>query len=147
MALRLGQEEIDPRAAELLSRTIIGQLGLIGLDGYPRVLPVWYEYRDGEVLIASQPNTYKGRALARNGNASLAVSTIERPYQIATVVGDATVERLPEPERIEFVTAIAHRYLGDEGGSEYLVRWSKGGHPGDGELIRLRPRSVNFYLS
>jgi len=75
------------------------------------------------------------------------VPTIERAYQIATVVGDATVERLPEPERIEFVTAIAHRYLGEEGGSEYLVRWSKGGHPGDGELIRLRPRSVNFYLS
>jgi len=147
VAVRLGQKEIDPRAVELLSRTIIGQLGLIGLDGYPRVLPVWFEYRDGEVLIASQPNTYKGRALARNGHASLSVSTIERPYHIAAVVGDASVERLPEPERIEFVTAIAHRYLGDEGGREYLMRWSKGGHPGDGELIRLRPRSMSFYVS
>ena len=131
----------------MLRRIIIGQLGLIGLDGYPRVLPVWFEYRDGEVLIASQPNTCKGRALARDGRASLSVSTTERPYHIATVVGDAALELLPETERIEFVTAIAHRYLGDEGGSEYLERWSKGGHPGDGELIRLRPRSINFYRS
>ena len=75
------------------------------------------------------------------------MSTIERPYHIAAVVGDASVERLPEPERIEFVTAIAQRYLGDEGGREYLARWSKGGHPGDGELIRLRPRSMSFYVS
>src|SRR5438046_8669077 len=101
-----GSVSVDPRAAELLSRTIIGQLGLIGLDGYPRVLPVWFEYRDGEVLIASQPNTYKGRALARNGNASLAVSTIERPYQIATVGGVATVGPLPEPAPIEVATDI-----------------------------------------
>ena len=149
MAVRLGQEEVsvDPRATELLGRTIIGQLGFIGLDGHPRVLPVWFEYRDGEVLIASPPGTYKGRALARNGNAALTVSTPDHPYHIASVLGEATVEDLPEPERIEFVTAIAHRYLGREGGQKYLEKWSKGGHPGRGELLRLRPRTIKFSMS
>jgi pyridoxamine 5'-phosphate oxidase-like protein len=143
----LGQETVDPRAVELLGQTIIGQLGFVGLDGYPRVLPVWFEYRDGEVLIASQPNTYKGRALARKGQAVLTASTIERPYHIATAIGDVTLERLPEPERIDFVTAIAARYLGAEDGRRYIDVWSKGGHPGDGELIRLRPHRVSFYVS
>jgi PPOX class probable F420-dependent enzyme len=143
----LGQEEVDPRALELLSRPIIGQLGYYGLDGYPRVLPVWFEWRDGELLIGSKAGLYKGRALARDGRVSLAVSTEERPYHIAVVVGDATVERLPEVERIPFVTALAHRYLGEKGGTEYLEPWMKGGHPGDGELIRVRPRTINFYLS
>lgn len=137
----------DPRATDLLSRPIIGQLGYLGLDGYPRVLPVWFEYRDGEVLIGSKAGLYKGRALARDGRVSLAVSTIERPYHIAVVVGDATVERFPESERIRFVTAIARRYLGAKGGREYIDTWIRDGHPGDGELIRLRPRTINFYLS
>jgi len=138
---------VDPRAADLLGRPIIGQLGFIGLDGYPHVLPVWFEHREGELLIASQPNTYKGRALARDGRASLAVSTAERPYHIVTVIGDATIERLPEPQRIDFVTAIANRYLGPGGGHRYIEAWIKGGHPGDGELIRIRPRTINFYVS
>jgi len=138
---------VDPRAADLLGRPIIGQLGFIGLDGYPHVLPVWFEHREGELLIASQPNTYKGRALARDGRASLAVSTAERPYHIVTVIGDATIERLPEPQRIDFVTAIANRYLGPDGGHRYIEVWIKGGHPGDGELIRIRPRTINFYVS
>jgi hypothetical protein len=75
------------------------------------------------------------------------VSTLKRPYHIATAVGDATIAPLREPERIIFVTAIAHRYLGPEDGAKYLEMWSKGGHPGDGELITLRPKKINFYLS
>jgi nitroimidazol reductase NimA-like FMN-containing flavoprotein (pyridoxamine 5'-phosphate oxidase superfamily) len=122
-------------------------LGFHGLDGYPHVLPVWFEHRDGELLIASPPGAYKGRALSRDGRAALSVSTPERPYWIVSVVGDATVERLPESERIEFVSAIAMRYLGVDAAREYVEAWRKGGHPGDGELIRLRPNKVNFYIS
>jgi nitroimidazol reductase NimA-like FMN-containing flavoprotein (pyridoxamine 5'-phosphate oxidase superfamily) len=138
---------MDPRAAELLGRPIVGQLGFHGLDGYPHVLPVWFEYRDGELLIGSPAAAYKGRALAKDGRAALAVSTVERPYHIVSVVGDATVERLPEPERVEFVTAIATRYLGSDDGRRYVETWRRGGHPGDGELIRLRPRKIHFYVS
>ncbi len=122
-------------------------MGFHGLDGYPHVLPVWFEHRDGEVLIATPLATYKGRALSRDGRAALSVSTVERPYWIVSVVGDATVERLPESDRIEFVGAIALRYLGPERGREYLEAWRKGGPPGDGELIRLRPRKIHFSTS
>ncbi len=138
---------MDPRAADLLGRPIVGQLGFVGLDGYPHVLPVWFEHRDGDVLIGSPAGAYKGRALARDGRAALSVSTVERPYLIVSVVGDATVERLPERERIVFISALAIRYLGEDKGREYLEIWSRGGHPGDGELIRLRPRKINFYVS
>jgi hypothetical protein len=138
---------MDPRAVELLGRPLIGQLGFHGLDGYPHVLPVWFEYREGEVLVASPPGAYKCRALAQDGRAALSVSTVERPYHIVSAVGDAVVERLPETERIVFVNAIAVRYLGPDAGRGYVEAWIRGGHPGDGELIRLRPRKINFYLS
>ena len=49
----------DPRAAELLSETILGQLSFLGLDGYPRVVPVWFDITDGEILISNAPGTYK----------------------------------------------------------------------------------------
>jgi hypothetical protein len=138
---------MDPRAADLLALPLIGQLGFHGLDGYPHVLPVWFEYREGELLVASPPGAYKCRALAKDGRAALSVSTVERPYNIVSVVGDATVERLPEAERIEFVNGIAVRYLGPDAGRAYIDAWIRGGHPGDGELIRLRPLKINFYLS
>src|SRR5438105_4528108 len=118
--------ELDSRAEELLRRPILGQLGFIGLDGYPRVLAVWFEYRDGVVLVASRPNEYKCRSLRADGRAALTVSTNELPYLMVTAVGDATVDRLPEPERITFINAIAHRYLGNEGGDRYFEKWSKG---------------------
>jgi len=137
--------DMEPPALELLQDRNLGQLGFHGLDGYPRVLPVWFEYRDGEILIASPKGAYKGRALAADGRASFAVATSQGvPYHQVTVVGDATVERLPEAERMPFVTRQAERYLGAEGGRRYVERWSKGGHPGDGELIRIRPRRIRF---
>lgn len=137
--------DMDPRARELLQDGIVGQLGFHGLDGYPRVLPVWFEYRDGDILVASPKGSYKGRSLTADGRASLAVSTSEgQPYHLVTVLGDATVELLPEAERVPFVTARAERYLGPDRARRYAERWSKGGHPGDGELIRIRPRRIRF---
>jgi len=138
---------LDPRAADLLSRPLIGQLGFHGLDGYPRVIPVWFELRGGGLVIASPPATYKGHALSRDGRAALSVSTAERPYLIVSVVADATVERLAESERMELVSALALRYLGPDGARLYLDVWSKEGHPGDGELIRLAPRKIRFSTS
>lgn len=137
---------MEAPARELLQQRIVGQLGFHGLDGYPHVLPVWFEHRDGEFLIASPKGSYKGRSLAADGRASLAVSTPEgQPYHLVTVVGDATVELLPEAERVRFVSAQAERYLGSKAARRYVERWSRDGHPGDGELIRIRPRRVRFY--
>ncbi len=137
--------DMEAPARDLLQQAIVGQLGFHALDGYPRVLPVWFEYREGDILIASPEGSYKGRSLAADGRASLAVSTSEgQPYYLVTVVGDATVARLPEAERLQFVTAQAERYLGPDRARRYLERWSQGGHPGDGELIRIQPRRIRF---
>lgn len=138
---------VDRRAAELLARPILGQLAFVGLDGYPRAVPVWFAIRDGEVRIASRPGEYKCRSLRAGGKVALTVATPEAPYLIASVVGDASVEVLPERERIVFITEMAHRYLDEERAARYLEAWGKGGHPGDGDLIRIRPRDVRFRTS
>jgi len=137
--------ELDPRALELLRSPIVGQLGFVGLDGYPHVLAVWFDHADGQLLIGSRPDEYKCRSLRVNKRAALTVSTPEWPYWMVTAVGEATVEPLPEAQRKQLIGTLCHRYLGQERGDRYYEKWSQGGHPGDGELIRLHPGRIRFY--
>lgn len=139
--------EVDDEALALLEKPILGHLGFLGLDGYPRVLTVWFRHTDGELMVASRPGEYKCRSIRANGRVALTVATSDLPYLTITAIGDATVEPLPEQERIEFITGVARSYLGREGGDAFVERWSRGGHPGDGELIRLRPRRFTSWRS
>ena len=139
--------QVDPEARALLDAPILGHLGFVGLDGYPRVLTVWFRHLDGEILIASRPGEYKCRSLRANGRAALTVATPEPPYLTLNVVADATVETLSERERIDLITSLARSYMRSALADAYLERWMKGGHPGDGELIRLRPRRYTSWRS
>lgn len=136
--------DMDPKARELLTSAIIGNLGYYGLDGHPRVLPTWFTLAGDEIEIASQPNVYKCRALRADPRAVLTVSTPEAPYHVVSVSGNVRIEVLPEPRRIELVSELAYRYLGKEGGDAYVERWSKGGHPGPGDLLRLPIERVRY---
>ena len=139
--------DVDPDALALLEKPILGHLGFMGLDGYPRVLTVWFRHADGEIRIASRPGEYKCRSLRADGRAALTVATPEPPYLTLNVIADATVEPLPERERIELITSLARSYMRSELADAYLERWMKGGHPGDGELIRLKPRRYGSWRS
>ena len=138
-------QDVDSRADELLKQAVLGHLGFIGPDGYPHVIAVWFDYADGEILVATRPDEFKCRSLRANGRAAFTVSTPEVPYGSTMVAGDATVEPLPEPRRIEFITKVARRYLGADQGDRYVEKWKRGGHPGPGELIRIRPRRIGYY--
>ena len=139
--------EVDPEAMALLDKPILGHLGFVGLDGYPRVLTVWFRHVDGEIHIATRPDEYKGRSLRANGRAALTVATPEAPYLTINVVADAAVEPLPEKQRIELIGWLARYYMPSELADRYLERWLEGGHPGDGELIRLKPRRYGYWRS
>jgi PPOX class probable F420-dependent enzyme len=136
--------EVDPRAGELLRPPNIGHLGYYGLDGFPRVLPIWFALTGGEIQMASTPDAYKSRALRADPRATLTVSTPDPPYRFVSVSGRVAVEVLPEPQRIELVRAIAVSYLGTEDGGRYLAKWIRGGHPGPGDLLRLPMERVRY---
>jgi PPOX class probable F420-dependent enzyme len=129
----------DERISELLAETIVGQLSFTGLDGYPRVVPVWFDFRDGQLLISNAPGTYKCRCIRADGRVGFAVSDPTPPYRLVTLTGDAVVEPLPEAERIQLATGQARRYLGEERASRFFSK-----PPGDGELIRIHPRRIRY---
>jgi hypothetical protein len=136
--------QIDPKARELLSRAIVGNLGIYGLDGYPRVLPVWFTHVDGEIQVASPPDQYKCKALRADPRATLTVSTASVPYHVASATGVVTIQRLEEAERIPLVRDIAFRYLGHMEGEKYFSKWLRGGHPGPGDLLRLKIERLRY---
>jgi nitroimidazol reductase NimA-like FMN-containing flavoprotein (pyridoxamine 5'-phosphate oxidase superfamily) len=136
--------EMEDHARELLSRPIVGQLGYMGMDGYPKVNPTWFLFTDGEIQVASPPNAFKSRSLRLNPRAVLTVSTLEYPHKIASASGTVSVEVLQEKRRVEFVERVASRYLTPEQTRDYIAGWIKGGSPGDGDLLRLRIERMRF---
>jgi nitroimidazol reductase NimA-like FMN-containing flavoprotein (pyridoxamine 5'-phosphate oxidase superfamily) len=131
--------DCDPRALAMLGETIVGQLSFVGLDGYPRVAPVWFDYRDGEIRISNAPRTYKCRCIGSGARVGFTISDPSPPYRAVVITGDAAVEPLPEADRVRLAGGQARRYLGEEAGRRFF-----GTPPGDGELIRIRPRTVRF---
>jgi PPOX class probable F420-dependent enzyme len=136
--------DIDPEGRRLLSEPNIGNLGFHGIDGYPRVIPVWFTFTGDEIQVASPPDQYKCRALRADPRAALMVSTPKQPYHVVSATGRVDIEVIEEPERIEFVREVANRYLGPDAGDRYIEAWIKGGHPGPGDLLRLRIERLRY---
>lgn len=100
----------DPVVAELLSNANLARLAYVGLDGRPRVVPIWFQYRDGAIVMITGPRAEKARALAANGAVALTIDSSQPPYKVLLVQGDAALAEVEgmAPEYPEIV----RRYLG-----------------------------------
>jgi hypothetical protein len=137
--------DVDSRALDLLGKPIVGHFSFVGRDHYPHVLPVWFDYSDGEVVITSGANAYKIRCIGEDPRVSLAVSTTDWPYWLVTLQGEAVVETVTQDRWAEVLGAQALRYLGEEVGQRYIRKFRNGRSPGEGALIRVRARQVRIY--
>jgi hypothetical protein len=129
-----------PVAQQLLRSTIPARLAYTWRDGTPRVVPMWFHWTGEELVLGAPPNSPKMRALPDRPAVAVAIDSNEWPSQELTVRGTAVVtEReafFPEYE------AMARRYLGEAGASEFLAlgrrrfaRWSR---------IAIRPEAVRL---
>jgi PPOX class probable F420-dependent enzyme len=103
-------------------------------DRAPLAAPVWYNYQPGgPVSVITARGSRKGVALAAAGRMSLCAQDENWPYRYVTVEGPVEIEELDPAERL----AMARRYLGPEGGEQYVT-----GNPdpsGENVMIRMRP--------
>lgn len=100
----------DPVVAGLLEQPNLMRLAYIGLDGRPRVVPIWFVYLDGELIVVTGPKAYKAKAIAKNPAVSLTIDSSTPPYHVLLVHGDAAVERTEG--MAEEYPDLARRYLG-----------------------------------
>lgn len=128
---------------EFLRRPILGQLGYMGLDGHPRIVPMWYDIEGDEIWISSPPSSYKNRSLKADPRAAFSAFTSEYPYLQVTITGEVTIEKLPAQKRVAYAKRLVRRYLDALQSKAYMVRYLQT-HPGDGELIRLQPKRAQL---
>jgi PPOX class probable F420-dependent enzyme len=104
---------------EFLSGLHVGVLSVAAGDGRgPLAVPVWYDYQPGgRVSVITGRSTRKGRAIMAAGRMSLCAQDEAPPYRYVSVEGPVTAEELSPGERL----AMARRYLGTEGGDQYIA--------------------------
>jgi nitroimidazol reductase NimA-like FMN-containing flavoprotein (pyridoxamine 5'-phosphate oxidase superfamily) len=100
----------------------------------PLTVPVWYDYQvGGQVSVITGRSSRKGRAIRAAGRMSLCAQDEKPPYRYVSVEGPVVIEDLDPAERL----AMARRYLGAEGGDQYVA--SNPDPAGENMMIRMRP--------
>ena len=84
----------DPIVSDLLRGANLARLAYAGLDSRPRVIPIWFQYRDGAIVMITGPKAEKARAIASNGAVALTIDSSQPPYKVLLVQGDAAIEEV-----------------------------------------------------
>jgi PPOX class probable F420-dependent enzyme len=110
----------DPVVAKLLDGPNLARVAYIGLDGRPKVVPIWFTY-DAErerIVMVTGPKADKVPALLKHPAIAMTIDTSTPPYAALLISGDATVEDT-DGMASEY-PGIVQRYLG-AGAEAYLA--------------------------
>jgi hypothetical protein len=110
----------DPIAQRLLNDHTILRLAYTWTDGTPRVVPHWFHWNGGEVILGTPVDAPKVSALQQHPDVALTIDTTEFPPRVLLIRGMATVDLVDGvvPEYAE----TARRYFGDEQGAAWVTQ-------------------------
>lgn len=129
--LTMTQQEREAFLADLH----VGVLSVAAGGGRPPLaVPVWYLYEPGGLVsFVTGRDSVKARLLRAAGQAAMCVQSEVAPYSYVTVEGPVVEMTDVDPdERL----AIARRYLGPEGGDQYIAA----NHEVDNITVRISPQ-------
>jgi len=109
----------DPVAQELLTSTIPAHLAYTWTDGTARVVPIWFNWSGGNVVMGSPPGAPKLQALAMNPNVAVTIDSHAWPPHVLMVRGTAAVE-MTDDIHADYAAA-AERYMGEQAGKEWVA--------------------------
>ena len=67
-------------------------MGSLNPDGSIHLVPVWFKYEDGDILIGTEERTRKAKNVKRNKNVTLLIDSHERPYKGVLIYGQAPLD-------------------------------------------------------
>ncbi|HSP28680.1 MAG TPA: PPOX class F420-dependent oxidoreductase [Ilumatobacteraceae bacterium] len=128
----------DDRVREFLMHgTRTGKIAWVAANGAPHVAPIWFAIDGDDIVFNTGADTGKGRALARQGRASMVVDDETPPFSYVKIDGTITLhDDLDEVRRL--ATIIGGRYMGADRAEEFGER---NGVPGE-LLVRLHPTKL-----
>lgn len=98
-------------AQRLLASSIPARLAYTGIDGMPRVIPIWFQWTGDEIVMGTFAGSAKIAALLANPYVAITIDTDVSPPDVLLVRGRAELTDVDGivPEYAE----AAPRYLGD----------------------------------
>jgi hypothetical protein len=115
-----------PVARKLLASAIPARVAYTAKDGTPRIVPTWFQWTDGELVMPTfiqaphVPGPARRLAAFRaRPDVAVSIDTESAPAQVLLVRGQARVTEVDgiDPD----YAASARQYLGEEGAGEYLA--------------------------
>ena len=117
--------------------TRTAKLAVTRVDGSPHVVPVWFVLDGDDFVFTTHATTIKGKALRRDGRASLVVDDERPPFAFVMVDGTAQVSEDLDELRT-WATRIGARYMGAFRAEEFGERNAVGGEM----VVRLTPTKI-----
>lgn len=109
----------DPVAQELLASTNLARFAYTWKDGSPRVVAMWFEWRDGRLVFGTPLKAPKLKVLQDRPQVAVTIDNGNSfPWHELMIRGRAEVEVLDDVVP-EYARA-ARRYLGEEQGEAWL---------------------------
>jgi len=131
----------EAEANDFLAGNKVCRLGCLDGDGWPYVVPIWYEYSDSGFYIIPRERSLWAKYIKNDPRVSLCVDEAEG---LLKVMAKGTAEIIEEPnvggKWVEIATRMSVRYLGVNG-PDYLAptlpepRW----------LIFVRPKKLTTW--
>jgi hypothetical protein len=108
-----------PIAQELLGSSLVARLAYVGLDGTPRLVPIWFVWTGDRLVLATPAGAPKVRALQANESVTVMIDDPRWPYRGLEIRGLVEVEIVSGivPE----YRSAAHRYLGQGPGDAWIA--------------------------
>lgn len=104
-----------------LAEGVIARLGCLDEEGWPYVVPIWFQFDDDGFYVVPRERSAWARYLRRDGRCSLAIDEAGAQRKVL-VKGRA--ELIEEPNVggrwVEIARKMSYRYLGEHG-PDYLV--------------------------
>ncbi len=121
----------------LMTGTRTGKLAWVSQTGAPHVAPIWFILDGDDIIFNTHSDSGKGKALKREGRASLVVDEEKPPFAFVKIDGTITFE--DDLLKVRTVaTEIGRRYMGPERAEEFGKRNGVSGE----KIVRLTPTKI-----
>lgn len=103
--------------ARFLFQPNIAVVAVTAPDGSPHAVPIWYEYRAGQVSFITDATAFKYKCLQHDPRVTLCVDVRKPPYRAVILKGRVTMEQKVVPAMVE---RMAVAYMGQRAGRAYV---------------------------